>query len=266
MPDEEWGNRVVAFVVGPLSLEAARDWVAEARPAVVGAPAAGRARRDPDARQRQARPRPCDWLAGARVTVWSVPMRTRFRGITVREGMLLRGEAGWGEWSPFLEYDAAEAEPWLRCAEEAAAGDWPAPRARLRGGQRDRARGRPGAGGGDRAPRRLPYRQGEGGRARPDPRRRPGPGRGGARRARSGRRSAGRRQRRLVGRRRGPRDRAAGPSGRWPGVRRAAVRDRRGARRRYAGRSTYRSRPTSRSGGPPTPTGCATWRRPTSRC
>ena len=54
-------------------------------------------------------------------------MRTRFRGITVREGMLFRGEAGWGEWSPFLEYDAVVAEPWLRCAEEAAAGDWPAP-------------------------------------------------------------------------------------------------------------------------------------------
>jgi O-succinylbenzoate synthase len=54
-------------------------------------------------------------------------MRTRFRGITVREGVLLRGEAGWGEWSPFLEYDAAVAEPWLRCAEEAAAGDWPVP-------------------------------------------------------------------------------------------------------------------------------------------
>ncbi|MDQ4051744.1 MAG: o-succinylbenzoate synthase [Actinomycetota bacterium] len=54
-------------------------------------------------------------------------MRTRFRGITVREGALLRGEAGWGEWSPFLEYDATVAEPWLRCAEEAAAGDWPTP-------------------------------------------------------------------------------------------------------------------------------------------
>lgn len=59
--------------------------------------------------------------------VWSVPMRTRFRGITVREGVLLRGASGWGEWSPFLEYDAAVAEPWLRCAEEAAEGDWPAP-------------------------------------------------------------------------------------------------------------------------------------------
>ena len=57
---------------------------------------------------------------------WSVPLRTRFRGITVREGVLLRGEAGWGEWSPFLEYPPDVAEPWLRCAEEAAAGDWPA--------------------------------------------------------------------------------------------------------------------------------------------
>lgn len=63
----------------------------------------------------------------SRLRVFSLPMRTRFRGITVREGVLLRGEAGWGEWSPFLEYDAAVAEPWLRCAEEAAAGDWPDP-------------------------------------------------------------------------------------------------------------------------------------------
>ena len=54
--DEEWGNRVVAFVVGPLSLDAAREWVGRDAAAVVGAAAAGRARRDPDARQRQARP------------------------------------------------------------------------------------------------------------------------------------------------------------------------------------------------------------------
>ncbi|GAA1922371.1 o-succinylbenzoate synthase [Nocardioides lentus] len=59
--------------------------------------------------------------------VWSLPMRVRFRGLTLREGVLLRGEAGWGEWSPFVEYDAAEAAAWLRCAREAAAGDWPAP-------------------------------------------------------------------------------------------------------------------------------------------
>ncbi|MGZ8750851.1 MAG: o-succinylbenzoate synthase [Pseudonocardia sp.] len=57
--------------------------------------------------------------------VFSIPMRTRFRGITVREGLLLRGADGFGEWSPFLEYAPEVAEPWLRCAEEAATGDWP---------------------------------------------------------------------------------------------------------------------------------------------
>ncbi len=59
--------------------------------------------------------------------VFAVPMRTRFRGITVREGMLLRGDAGWGEFSPFLEYDARVAAPWLRAAREAADEGWPEP-------------------------------------------------------------------------------------------------------------------------------------------
>ncbi|MGI8900830.1 MAG: o-succinylbenzoate synthase [Nocardioides sp.] len=54
-------------------------------------------------------------------------MTTRFRGITVREGMLVRGDAGWGEFSPFLEYDARVAVPWLRAALEAADEGWPAP-------------------------------------------------------------------------------------------------------------------------------------------
>jgi O-succinylbenzoate synthase len=58
--------------------------------------------------------------------VFSIPLRTRFRGITVREGVLLRGAAGWGEWSPFLEYDDATARPWLACAREAADEGWPA--------------------------------------------------------------------------------------------------------------------------------------------
>ncbi len=61
------------------------------------------------------------------MNVFSIPMRTRFRGITVREGVLLHGDAGWGEFSPFLEYDAATAEPWLRAAREAADDGWPAP-------------------------------------------------------------------------------------------------------------------------------------------
>ncbi|MGZ4427237.1 MAG: o-succinylbenzoate synthase [Nocardioidaceae bacterium] len=59
--------------------------------------------------------------------VYAIPMTTRFRGITVREGMLLRGPAGWGEFSPFLEYDARVAAPWLRAAREAADEGWPAP-------------------------------------------------------------------------------------------------------------------------------------------
>jgi O-succinylbenzoate synthase len=61
------------------------------------------------------------------VKVFAIPMTTRFRGITLREGALVEGTAGWGEWSPFVEYPPEVAEPWLRCAEEAAAGDWPEP-------------------------------------------------------------------------------------------------------------------------------------------
>ncbi len=62
----------------------------------------------------------------AEPVVWSLPMRTRFRGIDVREGVLLRGAAGWGEWSPFPEYDVAECGPWLAAAREAADLGWPA--------------------------------------------------------------------------------------------------------------------------------------------
>ena len=59
--------------------------------------------------------------------VYSVPLRTRFRGIDVREGVLLDGPEGWGEFSPFLEYDDAESAPWLRSATEAAVDGWPTP-------------------------------------------------------------------------------------------------------------------------------------------
>lgn len=59
--------------------------------------------------------------------VFSIPLRTRFRGITVREGVLLRGDAGWGEFSPFLEYDDEVSRPWLAAAREAADLGWPAP-------------------------------------------------------------------------------------------------------------------------------------------
>jgi O-succinylbenzoate synthase len=62
----------------------------------------------------------------ADVRVWSMPMRTRFRGIDRRAGVLLHGAAGWGEWSPFEDYSDAECLPWLRAATEAADGSWPA--------------------------------------------------------------------------------------------------------------------------------------------
>ncbi len=53
-------------------------------------------------------------LESARVV--SVPLRTRFRGITHREAMLFEGENGWAEWSPFTEYNDDEARTWLEAA------------------------------------------------------------------------------------------------------------------------------------------------------
>ncbi|MHB1065083.1 MAG: o-succinylbenzoate synthase [Georgenia sp.] len=59
--------------------------------------------------------------------VYSTPLRTRFRRITVRDGLLLRGDAGWGEVSPFWDYDAVESAAWLRAGIEAADEGWPPP-------------------------------------------------------------------------------------------------------------------------------------------
>ena len=52
--------------------------------------------------------------------VIALPTKTNFRGITVREVALFKGEYGWAEFSPFLEYDDAEAAHWLASAVEAA--------------------------------------------------------------------------------------------------------------------------------------------------
>jgi O-succinylbenzoate synthase len=59
-----------------------------------------------------------DLFKSLRVIV--LPMKTSFRGITVREVALFEGEYGWAEFSPFLEYDDRECAPWLACAIEAA--------------------------------------------------------------------------------------------------------------------------------------------------
>jgi O-succinylbenzoate synthase len=55
----------------------------------------------------------------ARARVVALPMRERFRGIDVREALLIEGSDGrWAEWSPFAEYDDAEASVWLGAALE----------------------------------------------------------------------------------------------------------------------------------------------------
>ncbi|WP_448641193.1 o-succinylbenzoate synthase [Geodermatophilus sp. URMC 63] len=61
------------------------------------------------------------------VAVWSVPMRTRFRGIDVRDGVLVRGPAGWGEFSPFWDYGTVESRRWWAAAAESALTGWPTP-------------------------------------------------------------------------------------------------------------------------------------------
>lgn len=59
--------------------------------------------------------------------MFSIAMRTRFRGLRRREGMLLRGPAGWAEFSPFDEYDAPTGRPWLAAALDAAERPFPDP-------------------------------------------------------------------------------------------------------------------------------------------
>ena len=140
---------------------------------------------------------------------YRIPMRTRFRGITDRQGMVWRGSAGWG---------GVEPVPRLRRGRAGARGCGRRTRRPSRAGRSRSGIGSPvnatvpavgpeqaaavAAGSG------LPDGQGQGRRARADAGRRPGPGRGGPRGARPGRPGPGRRQRRLVGRRR-PRRRCA---------------------------------------------------------
>ena len=61
-----------------------------------------------------------DQLLLETLRVVTLPTTTNFRGVTFREVALIHGEYGWGEFSPFLEYDDAESAPWLACAIEAA--------------------------------------------------------------------------------------------------------------------------------------------------
>ena len=56
---------------------------------------------------------------------YDLPMRVQFRGLERRRGMVWRGTAGWGEFSPFEEYAVAECRPWFRAAVEAAERGFP---------------------------------------------------------------------------------------------------------------------------------------------
>ena len=64
-------------------------------------------------------------LEGMRVV--SIPMRVRFRGLSVREVALVQGPMGWGEFGPFPEYDDLESSRWLAAALEAGWLGWPSP-------------------------------------------------------------------------------------------------------------------------------------------
>ena len=57
--------------------------------------------------------------------VFAIPLVDRFRGIDIREGILLEGPAGWAEFAPFTDYDDRSALPWLVAAVDAAENPWP---------------------------------------------------------------------------------------------------------------------------------------------
>ena len=56
----------------------------------------------------------------ASLRVLALPMRTTFRSLNIRETALFKGECGWGEFAPFVEYSDQESLPWLESSIEAA--------------------------------------------------------------------------------------------------------------------------------------------------
>ena len=62
------------------------------------------------------KPRLNDLVATAKVV--SIPLRTKFRGLTERELLVFEGPNGWSEWAAFTEYQDEEAATWLQAAIE----------------------------------------------------------------------------------------------------------------------------------------------------
>ncbi|MGH8871269.1 MAG: o-succinylbenzoate synthase, partial [Acidimicrobiia bacterium] len=56
-----------------------------------------------------------------------IPMRHRFRRVDHREAVLIKGQAGWGEFSPFPDYPPHVTTRWLASALEAACSSLPPP-------------------------------------------------------------------------------------------------------------------------------------------
>ncbi len=63
----------------------------------------------------------------AEVLRYGIPFTVAFRDTTVREGLLLRGPAGWGEFAPFPDYGPEPAARWLAAAVEMMTGAVPQP-------------------------------------------------------------------------------------------------------------------------------------------
>ena len=62
------------------------------------------------------RPRLSELVASARVV--SIPLRSKFRGLTERELLIFEGPQGHSEWAAFTEYSDEEAAIWLEAAIE----------------------------------------------------------------------------------------------------------------------------------------------------
>lgn len=62
------------------------------------------------------------------VSAFDIPLTLPFRNVRARQGLLVRGPAGWGEWSPFPEYGPELTARWWQAAVEAATRPWPVPR------------------------------------------------------------------------------------------------------------------------------------------
>lgn len=61
----------------------------------------------------------------ANAVPFALPLRVPFRGLSVREGMVIKGPNGWGEFAPFDDYRDDRAGRWLAAAIEAAWGEFP---------------------------------------------------------------------------------------------------------------------------------------------